>query len=92
MPWTRLNASRKKGPPEAPVLTWPSRVPGVVSFERRTKRPGKNPLARFFLNGQTIKMPAYKDHPKEGDVEALWAYVRWARGLDDTGEDFRGDR
>ncbi len=61
-------------------------------LEGRTKRLGKNPLARFFLNGQTIKMPAYKDHAKEGDEEALWAYVRWLRGLDDTEEDLRSDR
>jgi hypothetical protein len=90
MPWTRLNASGKKGPPEAPVLAWPSRVPGVGSFERRTKRPGENPLARFFLNGQTIKMSAYEDHLKEGGYRRC-GLTRWVRGLDDT-EDFRGDR
>jgi hypothetical protein len=58
-------------------------------LEGRTKRLGKNTLASFFLNGQTIKMPAYNDHLKEWDVKALWAYVRWVRGLDDT-EDFQG--
>ena len=38
-----------------------------------------NPLAQFFLSRAVLKMPAYKTHLQQGDVEALWAYVRWLR-------------
>ena len=38
-----------------------------------------NPVAQFFLKRAPLKMPAYKKHLEPGDVEALWAYVRWLR-------------
>lgn len=38
-----------------------------------------NPLAQFFLKRAPLKMPAYRDHLKPGDVDALWAYVQWLR-------------
>ena len=37
------------------------------------------PPARFFLERANLKMPAYEKHLKPGDLEALWAYVRWLR-------------
>jgi len=38
-----------------------------------------NPFATFFLHRAVLKMPAYKDHLEPGDLNALWAYVRWLR-------------
>jgi len=38
-----------------------------------------NPPARFFLDRARLKMPAYEKHLQPGDLEALWAYVRWLR-------------
>ena len=38
-----------------------------------------NPVAQFFLDRGTLRMPAYEKHLDAGDVDALWAYVRWLR-------------
>ncbi len=38
-----------------------------------------HPVAQFFLKRAPLKMPAYRDHLKPGDVDALWAYVQWLR-------------
>lgn len=43
------------------------------------KRFERNPLAQFFLKRAPLKMPAYRDHLKPGDVDAIWAYVQWLR-------------
>jgi hypothetical protein len=37
-------------------------------------------LARFFLERARLVMPAYERHLAPGDLDALWAYVRWVRG------------
>ncbi len=47
-----------------------------------SRRFEKNPLAQFFLKRAILRMPAYRDHAKPGDVDALWAYVRWLRAQD----------
>jgi len=39
----------------------------------------ENPIAQFFLRRAPLKMPAYRDHLKPGDVDLLWAYVSWLR-------------
>ena len=44
-----------------------------------SKRMENNPFARFFLYRANLKMPAYKDHLKSGDLDALWAYISWLR-------------
>ena len=44
-----------------------------------SRRFETNPAARFFLDRGTLRMPAYKKHIGPGDVDALWAYVRWLR-------------
>ena len=44
-----------------------------------SRRFERDPLARFFLNRAVLKMPAYRKHLEPGDVDALWAYVRWLR-------------
>ena len=38
-----------------------------------------NPLAQYFLRRAPLKMPAYRKHLQPGDLDALWAYVRWLR-------------
>ncbi len=43
------------------------------------KRFERNPLAQLFLKRAALKMPAYRDHLKPGDVDAIWAYVQWLR-------------
>ena len=47
-------------------------------------RPGRlqaNPLARFFLDRQAIRMPAYRGQITEEDLRALEAYIGWLRRL-----------
>jgi mono/diheme cytochrome c family protein len=38
-----------------------------------------NPVAQFFLRRASLHMPAFQKHLEPGDLEALWAYVRWLR-------------
>jgi mono/diheme cytochrome c family protein len=38
-----------------------------------------NPAAMFFLKRARLHMPSYERHLGEGDLAALWAYVRWLR-------------
>ena len=45
-----------------------------------SKRFERNLVARFFLRRAVLRMPAYERHLAAGDVDALWAYVRWLRG------------
>jgi len=42
-----------------------------------SRRFERNPVARWFLDRAVLRMPAYGRHLKPGDVDALWAYVRW---------------
>jgi mono/diheme cytochrome c family protein len=45
-------------------------------------RPGRleaNPLARFFLNRQAIRMPAFRGQVTEEELRALEAYIGWLR-------------
>ena len=44
-----------------------------------SRRFEANPLARFFLRGAALKMPAYEKHLAPTDVPQLWAYVNWLR-------------
>lgn len=39
-----------------------------------------NPAAVFFLKRARLHMPAFEKHLADGDLAALWAYVRWVRG------------
>jgi mono/diheme cytochrome c family protein len=45
----------------------------------RPRRLEANPLARFFLNRQAIRMPAFRGHVTEEEVQALEAYIGWLR-------------
>lgn len=38
-----------------------------------------NPAAGFFLKRAAVHMPAYEKHLEPGDLDKLWAYVRWLR-------------
>lgn len=44
-----------------------------------SRRFERNPFARFFLDRAVLKMPAFQDHLEAGDMDAMWAYVRWLR-------------
>jgi len=47
-----------------------------------SRRLGRNAVARWFLHRAVLQMPAYADHLEAGDLDALWSYVQWLRGLD----------
>ena len=38
-----------------------------------------SPFANVYLERATIQMPAFTDHLRPGDLEALWAYIEWLR-------------
>lgn len=44
-----------------------------------TRRLMKHPIARWFLERQPIKMPAYRGHIKDEELERLVDYIRWVR-------------
>jgi mono/diheme cytochrome c family protein len=46
----------------------------------RPQRLQKNPLARFFLDRQVIRMPAFRGHLTGEELQALEAYIGWLRG------------
>ena len=45
----------------------------------RPQRLQTNPLARFFLDRQAIRMPAFRGQITEEELRALEAYIRWLR-------------
>ncbi len=45
------------------------------------ERLWNDPAARHFLEGQTIKMPAYRRHLTEDETAKLVAYIRWLRNI-----------
>jgi mono/diheme cytochrome c family protein len=42
-------------------------------------RFAKNPGAMWFLKRASLHMPAFRDHLRPGDEDALWAYITWLR-------------
>jgi mono/diheme cytochrome c family protein len=38
-----------------------------------------NRVARFFLDRAPLRMPAYEGKLEPGDLDALWAYIKWLR-------------
>ena len=48
-------------------------------LDGHAKRLWDNPAARHFLEGQTIKMPAYRQHLTDDETAKLVAYIRWLR-------------
>ncbi len=44
--------------------------------EGKIARLEKNPIARYFVKRQRIKMPMYRE-VSDGDIDALWAYTEW---------------
>jgi len=44
-----------------------------------SRRFETNPVARWFLGRAVLHMPGFERHLEPGDVDALWAYVRWLR-------------
>jgi mono/diheme cytochrome c family protein len=45
----------------------------------RPQRLQTNALARFFLDRQAIRMPAFRGHVTEQELRALEAYIAWLR-------------
>ena len=45
----------------------------------RPQRLQSNPLARFFLDRQAIRMPAFRGHLTEEELRVLEAYIGWLR-------------
>jgi mono/diheme cytochrome c family protein len=45
----------------------------------RPQRLQANPLARFFLDRQAIRMPAFRGQIKDEDLLAIVAYIGWLR-------------
>jgi mono/diheme cytochrome c family protein len=45
----------------------------------------KNPAARFFLERQVIKMPAYAGELDDGELDAVIAYIEWVRDPNASG-------
>ena len=45
----------------------------------RPRRLQTNPLARFFLDRQVIRMPAFRGQVEEEQLQALEAYIGWLR-------------
>ena len=48
-------------------------------LDGRPKRLADDPLARHFLDGQAVRMPAYRAHLSEDDTNRLVAYLQWLR-------------
>jgi mono/diheme cytochrome c family protein len=48
-------------------------------LEGRPRRLQANPLARFFLDRQAIRMPAFRSWITEAELLALEAYIGWLR-------------
>ena len=44
-----------------------------------SERFRQNAVAEFFLRRARLHMPAFRVHLVDGDVDALWAYVKWLR-------------
>lgn len=49
-------------------------------LDGRISRLWDDPVARQFLEGQIIEMPAYRDFVSDSDLDTLVGYVRWLRG------------
>ena len=45
----------------------------------RPQRLQANPVARFFLDRQAIRMPAFRDQVNDEDLQAIEAYIAWLR-------------
>jgi mono/diheme cytochrome c family protein len=50
--------------------------------EDASRRFRRNSLAEYFLARGALRMPAFRRHLEPGDLDALWAYVRWLRSPD----------
>jgi cytochrome c1 len=48
-------------------------------LDGRPQRLQANPLARFFLDRQAIRMPAFRGQVTDEELRALVAYIAWLR-------------
>jgi mono/diheme cytochrome c family protein len=49
----------------------------------RPQRLQTNPLARFFLDRQAVRMPAFRGRITDEELRAIEAYIRWLRSTTD---------
>jgi mono/diheme cytochrome c family protein len=66
---------------------FPELVSGEAEFRQWVEhgvsdRFKANPAAMFFLKRARLHMPAFEHHLADGDLERLFAYVRWLRSPD----------
>src|SRR5262245_51411264 len=93
--FARLNPGSLKGyVPSWDGRDFPELVKDSTEFQEWvdrgvSRRFAANPLARWFLDRAVLHMPGFENHLAPGDVEALWAYVRWLR---ENSPDARGRR
>ncbi len=62
-----------------PVLARDDQEIRLWILDGGTRRLWANPAVRWFLERQPIKMPAYRGHLTEAEVERLIDYIRWLR-------------
>ena len=82
-------ASRNPGSLKGYIPPWDGRdFPDLVANDRelrewilngRPRRLQSNPLARFFLDRQTIRMPAFRGQITDEELLAIEAYIGWLR-------------
>jgi mono/diheme cytochrome c family protein len=48
-------------------------------LDGRPKRLAENSVARWFLSRQPIKMPSYRGHLSDPEIERILDYIRWLR-------------
>jgi len=46
-----------------------------------SRRFAANPIATYLLRRAPLRMPAYRKQLQPGDLNSMWAYVLWLRGL-----------
>lgn len=46
-----------------------------------SRRFAANAMAQFFLRRASLRMPAYRRILRAGDLDTLWAYMRWLRSV-----------
>ena len=88
-PSWRCGAGRNPGSLKGYIPPWDGRdFPDLVANDNelrewilsgRPQRLQSNPAARFFLDRQTIRMPAFRGQITDEELRAIEAYIGWLR-------------
>lgn len=65
--------------PEFPVLAQDDREIRLWILDGGARRLWANPALRWFLERQPVKMPSYRGHLTEAEVERIIDYIHWLR-------------